>query len=192
MKDSLLNLQRGIGSREYSAESEENSRYHWYTSRRPRVCCAIWELLCLRSSVQAAGRYTEEAGPSARQSRRDRETVASSGTTGSDSTTGIHWGIGGWREACSFFFTWRTTIFFLSFISSSILLSRSSSREEDRKVVHAFRAIAPPQSVLSWYSCCSCLKVKEEADWPYTLSRLFQTFSPLEVLTAVSLCLTSM
>ncbi|XP_029699150.1 protein Aster-B isoform X8 [Takifugu rubripes] len=28
MKDSLLNLQRGIGSREYSTESEEKSRYH--------------------------------------------------------------------------------------------------------------------------------------------------------------------
>lgn len=114
--------------------------------------------------MQAAGRHAGEAGPSVRRSRRDRETVASSGTTGSDSTTGIHWGIGGWREACSFFFTWRTTVFFLSFISSCILLSRSSSREENRKVVHAFRAIAPPQSVLMWYSCCSCLKLKEGAD----------------------------
>lgn len=28
MKDSLLNLQRGVGLREYSSESEEKSRYH--------------------------------------------------------------------------------------------------------------------------------------------------------------------
>lgn len=36
MKDSLLNLQRGIGLRDYSSEAEEKrSRYHWHTTTRP-------------------------------------------------------------------------------------------------------------------------------------------------------------
>lgn len=36
MKDSLLNLQRGIGLRDYTSETEEKrSRYHWHATIRP-------------------------------------------------------------------------------------------------------------------------------------------------------------
>lgn len=164
MKDSLLNLQRGIGLREYSAESEEKSRYHWYTSRRPRACvqygsCSVWEAACRQLGDTQGRQDLQRDGPGGTE--RQSPPAGPQEVTLPQAFTGAL--VDGVRHA-PLFFTWRTTIFFLSFISSCILLSRSSSREEGRKVVHAFRAIAPPQSVLMWYSCCSCLKLKEGAN----------------------------
>lgn len=49
MKDSLLNLQRGIGIKDYSSEAEEKrSRYHWHAANKAmRACCAIHCVTCV-------------------------------------------------------------------------------------------------------------------------------------------------
>lgn len=116
-------------------------------------------MLCNMGAVVFGKQHAGRAGGTVGRTVREGQSSPAHRTTGSDSTTGTNWGVGGWREACFFFFTWRSTLFFLSFISSCILLSRRSSREEDRKVVHAFRASPPlpPQSVLVWYSSWLCL-----------------------------------
>lgn len=84
MKDSLLNLQRGIGLREYSSEAEEKrSPYHWHPTRRPRGHAVQYETCFLWSRMQAAARHTVrerereqtegEAGPTVSWSNRHRE-----------------------------------------------------------------------------------------------------------------------
>lgn len=53
MKDSLLNLQKGVGLRDYSSDSEEKrSRYYWQLLSRPPgravQCRATYVSLCLQ------------------------------------------------------------------------------------------------------------------------------------------------
>lgn len=158
MKDSLLSLQRGVGLREYSSEPEDKSRYHWPPAggRGRAVQYGSWSLW---SSMQA--------GPQGRSSPAHRTT----GKGRAQALAGA--AVDGVRHASSSL-TWRSTPFFLSFTSSCIPLSGRSSREEDRKVVHAFRARSPlpPVSV-------GTVQVLE-------LSRLLHTFCPLEVLAAAA------
>lgn len=76
MKDSLLNLQRGIGLREYSSEAEEKrSPYHWHPTRRPRGHAVQYETCFLWSSMQAAARHTvrERERESGQRGRRDQQ-----------------------------------------------------------------------------------------------------------------------
>lgn len=79
MKDSLLNLQRGIGLRDYSSEAEEKrSRYHWHTTTRPwghavqYRTCFVYEPVC--GQQHDRGTETEgEEGPTVSWSSRNKE-----------------------------------------------------------------------------------------------------------------------
>ena len=87
MKDSLLNLQRGIGLRDYSSEAEEKrSRYHWHTTRRPwghavqYRTCFVCEPVCRQQQdrqTDKTDRWTDrtegEAGPTVSWSNRHKE-----------------------------------------------------------------------------------------------------------------------
>lgn len=49
---------------------------------------------------RGGGAIDQRGGPGV----AERQSPPAHRTTGSDSTTGINGGVGGWREACSFFF----------------------------------------------------------------------------------------
>ena len=108
MKDSLLNLQRGIGLRDFSSEAEEKrSRYHWPTHQaiRRAVQYTVGPVcLC------AGSREDEGAGPTGSWSnRKQSEDQSSPAHRGRTSQTGCappitrrnwgvtpqHWGIVG-------------------------------------------------------------------------------------------------
>lgn len=127
MKDSLLNLQRGIGLRDYSSEAEEKrSRYHWHTTTRPwghavqYRTCFVCEPVCRQQQDRERGqrgrRDQQWAGPIDTK----RGTVVSSaqrlkppggGNHGQKvppithrnwAVPQHHWGIVGRCETCSF------------------------------------------------------------------------------------------
>lgn len=79
MKDSLLNLQRGIGLRDYSSEAEEKrSRYHWHTTTRPwghavqYRTCFVCEPVCRQQQDRERGQRGE-AGPTVSWSNGHKE-----------------------------------------------------------------------------------------------------------------------
>lgn len=161
MKDSLLNLQRGIGLREYSSETEEKrSRYHWHTSRRPRGY-AVQYGGCVKqraSSSESRRRDQEQDGPIDRGKHRWglKPRRAKSGPI-----THTNWGIMGRGETCSFFFYLWNNLF-----SSSLIFPKasccwgSSSSKKDGKLVHAFSP-SSPQSVFVWSNSCLCVTQKK-------------------------------
>lgn len=78
MKDSLLNLQRGIGIRDYSSEAEEKrSRYHWHTATRPWGHAVQYRTCFVCASVcrkwQDRERGHRGMGPTVSRSNRDKE-----------------------------------------------------------------------------------------------------------------------
>lgn len=194
MKDSLLNLQRGIGVREYSSEAEEKrSRYHWHTARRPRGhavqygACIVCEAVCRqqqnteRESGQRGRRDQQSAGPA----DAERGTVVSSAQrfkpprrrkswTGGAPTTHSNWGVPIITEAlwevarlAPSFYLWNNRFLLLSYFQVRPTVSRveaGSAGERDGKLLHACRQPSSPQSVLMWSSSSLCVSNKRRTE----------------------------
>lgn len=192
MKDSLLNLQRGIGLRDYSSEAEEKrSRYHWHTTTRPwghavqyRTCC-VCEPVCKQQQDRAredrGGRRDQQwAGPMDTKrgtvvSRAQRLKPPRGGNhgqkvplshTGTEVSPTLLRHCGKVRDLLPLH-TCGTT--FPSTLSCPIAsyckpCRPGSGREKEGKLLHAFRQPSSPQSVLTWSSSSLCVSKKKKKE----------------------------
>ncbi len=190
MKDSLLNLQRGIGLRDYSSEAEEKrSRYHWHTTTRPwghavqYRTCFVCEPVCRqqrdrqrgqrgRRDQQWAGPIDTKRGTVVSSAQRlkppgggnhgQKVPLSHTGTELSPNITEALWE--GARLAPSLHLWDNPLPSILLFPSASYCKPRrpDSGREKEGKLLHAFRQPSSPQSVLMWSSSSLCVSKKKK------------------------------